>query len=123
MNTLFKKNEIVTVISVRHNVVTIQSTTIISCGAKKTVFKCFDGWYETSTITPTIEELEKKEHCYDCIVPNQDFINRYIEVAKKARLNALERVSLNLKKIPNSLRFKSHFELYKDEICVKDLRK
>lgn len=123
MNFTLKKDEIVTVVSVtKNNTVLIQNTKVVSCGAKMTRFECFDGFFETPTIFPTIESMEENIHCYICIAPNEDFINRYIQVAKKEYTKGLERVEEYLQKEPNSERYKSHLKLFENEVSVKDLR-
>jgi hypothetical protein len=123
MNIPFIKNEIVTVISVQGNFIIIENTKVLSCGIKRIMFECFDGFFETPTITPTIESIEERVYCFNCVAPNEDFIKRYIEVAKKQRLNNRERVKVNLEKNLVHSRFKRHFELFKEDLTVKDLRK
>lgn len=124
-NKIIKKNDVVTAISVQGNNVVIQDTVIGSTGPIRTSLGCFKGWYETSTLFPSIKKLEERVYCFNCIVPNEakeDFIERYIKVAKEQRIKDREKVLENLNKHPLSKRYQRHYELCKEDIGVRDLR-
>lgn len=121
------KGQVVTLIGEKDCIVTIENTIVRLSGNKITQFENSYHRYETPTILIDIDKLSSCSMSTTYVLPSEkkeqdEFIEEYIKVAKSIRLKGLKRIREELKRNPDSKRFKRHLKIYENEIQVVDLR-